>query len=108
MTLQKQDKYFLIVTSNLIERLSQPIISRLIMHTLEHISPETDWVMFDPDCEESHKDDGGRSWVLPAPELPEIVYAKLDDYGSVENLREKSGEMVNTQYAVTLMWASDR
>ena len=107
MSLVKATRYFLVVTTSLMNQLPLPVLARLIRHALEHISPETDFVVFDPSCREKHQEDEGRTWLLPAPDLPRKVYAKLDDHGSVENLREWTGQPVNTQYIVTLLWADE-
>lgn len=75
--------------------------------TLQNISPSTDFVIFDPTVEKKTIEDEGRTVHFAFKTIPKKVFARLDDYGSVEALRENSGMNVNTQYALTFMLAED-
>lgn len=83
---------------------------QIIRDTLKNIRPEgegQDFIVFDPEAKERSVEDGGRTLRLPTT-ATQKCYAKLDDYGSVEALRENSGmQDVKTQYAITLMLAED-
>ena len=102
--------YLVVKTSNYDSRVPLHVQIKILARTLFLIKPERDFLIFDPEATEGWvEEDEGRSLHLAEHELKGIekVYAKLDDYGSVENLRENSGLDVNTRYAVTIMLASD-
>lgn len=71
------------------------------------ISPETDFIVFDPEGKGMHFEDQGRSLHFGMPSLKHKVYAKLDNYFSKENLSKQVGHPVDTQYMLTLMLSQD-
>lgn len=75
--------------------------------TLQRITPEMDFLVFDPKAESVRIEDQGRTQIIPYKTIPKKVYAKLDDYGSPEELSKISGRLVETQYAVTIMLAEE-
>lgn len=106
-------------TTNFAASVPIPLQQKILAITLQNIKPERDFIVFDPAyavSDEATRDsysykptveDEGRTLKVPLRDLEEKVYAKLDDFGSIEALRENSGIHVNTQYAVTVMLASD-
>jgi len=74
----------------------------VIEKTLERITTETDMIVFDPDAADERYEDEGRTLILPTYYM-EKVYAKLDDYGSAENLSNKIGYKVTTRYVITFL-----
>ena len=93
--------FILIYTSGFL-KLPEKIRKQIVKKTLERISLSTDFIVFDPECEEERYEDEGRSLILPL-NYTEEVYAKLDDYGSPEILSSKLGHVVDTQYVVTFL-----
>ena len=98
----------LVATSNLLNTVSLEVLAELTRITLTVIQPvKPAWVIFKSTSEPAHDEDNGRTRVIPFPGIPK-VYAVLDDYGDVETLqKEICDEIIDTQYLVTLMLASD-
>jgi len=90
---------------------------------LKLVNKKTDMVVFDPDDSKNYDkiiarkingkyyrvrfEDGDRTLRVHFPEIDKRVYAKLDDYGSAENLSENAGMELNTQYALTFLLAEE-
>jgi hypothetical protein len=104
-----KDNYFLVRTRGFIAEIEQKkpdIATTILQTTLREITPERDFIVFDPKAKERRTEDEGRS--LRVPSKADVnVYAKLDDYGSKEALSESVGYSVNTQYVITLMLAEE-
>ena len=101
--------FLLVLTSNFQHTIPPEVAGEIIKQTIRTIRPEgkgQDFLVFDPQAEKMRGDDGGRTMIIPT-KAEDKCYAKLDDFGSVEALRENSGMEVNTQYAVTIMLAED-
>lgn len=107
---EPKDRFFLVQTSNFMNTIPIEAAMKMLAITLSRIKPEgegQDFIVFDPNAEEEKTEDGGRSLRIPISGFV-TCYAKLDDYGSVETLREETGDQtVNTRYVVTLMLAED-
>ena len=101
--------YFLTATSHFLSIVPPEIASEILKQTLNRIKPEgegQDFIVFSPEARDERIEDEGRT-ILPT-KAPKKGYAKLDDFGSVEALREFSGlPALNTQYLVTVMLAED-
>jgi hypothetical protein len=102
-----RDHLYVVSTSNFLEAI--PRDKQAVIYTLAtaNISPETDFIVFDPNTKARRYEDQGRTMKLGMPSLKHKVYAKLDDYGSKETLSEQVGHPVRTQYALTIMLAED-
>jgi hypothetical protein len=74
---------------------------------VSHISQKTDFIVFEHGTEFMKHEDEGRTLRVTMPLLTTKVYAKLDDYGSPEELSKEVGHPVNTQYVLTLMLAEE-
>lgn len=102
--------FLLLYTSNFQNTIPSDIAGEIIKQTVRTICPEgkgQDFLVFDPKAEESRIEDEGRTLIIPT-KAEKKCYAKLDDFGSVEALREYSGmPQLNTPYAVTIMLAED-
>jgi hypothetical protein len=102
--------YFLTATSHFLSTVPPEIASEILTQTLDRIKPEgegQDFIVFSPEARDERIEDEGRTLILPT-KAPRKCYAKLDDFGSVEALRDFSGlPALNTQYLVTVMLAED-
>lgn len=99
----------IVVTRGFATEIPVELRTPIIELALNYISPETDFIFFDPEMNK-HKlryEDEGRSLRIPMRSIPKKVYAKLDDYGSKEVLSEQVGYPVQTQYVLTLMLAEE-
>ena len=103
------NKVIIVVTRGFATEIPKELRTPLIELALKHITPETDFIFFDPEMNK-HKprfEDDGRSLRIPMRSIPKKVYAKLDDYGSNEILSEQVGYPVQTQYVLTLMLSEE-
>jgi len=102
--------FLLVLTSNFKNTISPEAAAEIIKETLQTIRPEgkgQDFIVFDPQAKELRVEDEGRTMIIPT-KAEDKCYAKLDDFGSVEALREDAGmPELNTRYAVTIMLAED-
>ena len=102
--------FLLVFTSNFQATIEEDAGGEIIKQTIANIKPEgkgQDFIVFDPKAKESRIEDEGRSLIIPTNSKHKC-YAKLDDFGSVEALRDNAGmQELNTQYAVTIMLAED-
>lgn len=96
----------LILKTNGFSCLEDTIQSEIMKIALQNINPKTDFIVFTNQEQQQHKEDNGRSLIIPF-NVSKKVYVKLDDYGSVEALRENSKLNVNSQYAITFMLAEE-
>ena len=90
------------------------IQGKIITHALGRIRPEKpSWVVFYPNDgkKEEHLEDDGRSLITVMDGLNKKVYVILDDFGSVEALKESMGEYappdLKTKYTVTFLLAEE-
>jgi hypothetical protein len=102
-----RDHLYIVSTSNYLEKI--PKDKQAVIYTLAttNISPQTDFIVFDPNTTSRKYEDQGRTMTLGMPSLKHKVYAKLDNYGSKEELSQQVGHPVKTQYALTIMLADD-
>jgi len=102
--------FLIILTSNFQFTIPPEVAGEIIKQTMQTIRPEgkgQDFIVFDPQAKELRVEDEGRTMIIPT-KAEDKCYAKLDDFGSVEALREDAGmPELNTQYAVTIMLAED-
>ena len=87
-------------------------INRMILVAQEYLVGNVSMIVFCPDAEEASYEDEGRTYRYPLKNIDAMelrkVYAKLDDYGSVEALRRSTGEIsLSTQYVMTLLFAHE-
>jgi len=104
------EPFLLLCTSNFQNTISPEAVGEIIKETRQTIRPEgkgQDFLVFDPEAKNLRVEDGGRTMRIPT-NAEDKCYAILDDFGSVEALRENAGMPgLNTQYAVTIMLAED-
>jgi len=104
------EPFLLLCTSNFQNTISPEAVVEIIKETRQTIRPEgkgQDFLVFDPEAKNLRVEDEGRTMIIPT-NAEDKCYAKLDDFGSVEALRENAGmPELNTQYAVTIMLAED-
>ncbi len=90
-----------------------PDVQADIMHkAFKRISPkEPTMIVFYPEGQrEETLEDQGRTLITTAKGLTKKVYAKLDDFGSPEALKENMGEYAprgNIQHVLTFMLAEE-
>lgn len=90
----------------------EEVRGRIVEHALKHIKADKpNWVVFYPDGEIKRVEDEGRTLVTTMQGLKKKVYAILDDFGSVEALKENMGRYappnLNTRYVVTFLLAEE-
>ena len=102
-------------TRGFIADISTNLQGKIMLYALKRIRPEKpNWVVFYPDGKEvrEHLEDEGRTLIAPRFQgLTKKVYVILDDFGSVEALKENMGKYalpnLNTQYVVTFLLAEE-
>jgi len=92
--------------------LPEEIQAKIKDYALRRIQPEKpNWIVFKTDGVEEHLEDEGRTLITSMSGLKEKVYVILDDFGSVEALKENMGEYappgLNTSYVVTFLLAEE-
>jgi hypothetical protein len=99
----------IVVTRGFATEIPKELRTPIIELALNHITPETDFIFFDPEMKgtKPRYEDDGRSMRIPMISIPKKVYAKLDDYGIKEILSEQVGYPVQTQYVITLMLSEE-
>jgi len=98
---------YIVMTSGFLSDIPEEERAILLGEAIRNISTKTDFIVFDPDADEKGFEDEERTLRIPIKTLPKKCYAKLDDYGSSEELSHQVGHPVNTQYILTLMLAED-
>ena len=104
--------HFLIMqTSGFIAEIPDELKADILKKTIRTIGLKPDFLIFDASHNGETLEDEGRSLHIGMEKLPKKVYAKLDDFRSVEALKENMGEYapssLNTQYVTTLMLAEE-
>ena len=105
--------FVLMQTRGFQSEIPEEVRGRILQHALEHIKPDKpNWVVFYPDGEvKEHREDEGRTMITTTQGLKKKVYAILDDFGSVEALKENMGRYappnLNTRYVVTFLLAEE-
>jgi len=103
----KITNYFMVMTQGFRD-LPEDIAADILEEGIKKIKPDNpNFIVFDPEAEETDFEDGGRTLHIAYPRLETKVYAKLDDYGSKEFLSENVGRKMNTQYMVTFLLAEE-
>jgi len=94
--------------------LPEEVQAKIMACALKQIQPDNpNWVVFHPDGDgvEEHLDDEGRTLITAMTGLKEKVYVILDDFGSVEALKENMGRYappdLSTKYVVTFLLAEE-
>ena len=94
--------------------LPEEIQAKIMAYALKRVQPDKpNWVVFHPENSgvEEHLEDEDRTLVSAMAGLIEKVYVILDDYGSVEALKESMGEYappdLSTIYVVTFLLAEE-
>ena len=94
--------------------LPEEVQAKIMAYGLRQIQPaKPNWVIFHPEGNgvEEHLEDEGRTLVTGMDGLKDKVYAILDDFGSVEALKENMGEYappsLSTSYVVTFLLAEE-
>ena len=90
------------------------IQAKIMAYAIKQIQPDKpNWVVFHPNGNgvEEHLEDEGRTLITDMTGLKEMVYVILDDFGSVEALKENMGEYappgLSTKYVVTFLLAEE-
>ena len=106
--------FVLIRTRGFVSEIPPDIQGKIMTYALRRIRPEKpSWVVFYPNDgkREEHLEDEGRTLITVLEGLIKKVYVILDDFGSVEALRENMGEYappsLNTKYTVTFLLAEE-
>jgi len=95
------------MTSGFLSDIPEEERAILLGEAIRNISRRTDFIVFDSEAKSRGFEDDGRSLRIPIKTMPKKCYAKLDDYGSAEELSNQVGHPVTTQYVLTLMLAED-
>jgi len=99
--------YETIVTKGVLNEIPTETIIRMLEIARKFIDTKINLIVFSPYVKDMTYEDEGRTLKYPTPELPKKCYAKLDDFGSPEELSKNIGYKVNTQYVLTLMLAEE-
>lgn len=86
-----------------------PADERAIIYNVARpkLSPETTMVVFSPKEETSRYEDDHRTWIQSMKTIPKVVYVKLDDYGSKEELSRSLGYATDKRYVVTFLLSEE-
>ena len=111
----KPSDVYMVATSNFLNSIPSDIDADIRHIALNEIGKDKnqwgelipDFIVFDPKASKKILEDDDRTLRIPMKNLPDKVYAKLDNYGSKEVLSEQVGHHVNTQYVLTFMMADD-
>ena len=94
--------------------LPEEVQAKIMAYAIRRIQPEKpNWVVFHPDGQtvEEHVEDEGRSLITAMTGLKEKVYVILDNFGSVETLKENMGKYapsdLSSKYVVTFLLAEE-
>ena len=94
--------------------LPEEVQAKIMAHALGRIKRDRpNWIVFHSagNGVKEHLEDEGRTLVTTVTRLEEKVYVILDDFGSVEALRENIGKYappnLSTQHVVTFLLASE-
>jgi len=94
--------------------LPEEVQAKIMAEALKQIQPDKpNWVVFYPQNNgvEEHLEDEGRTFITTMTGLKEKVYVILDDFGSVEALKENMGKYaplgLDTSYVVTFLLAEE-
>jgi len=93
--------------------LPEDVQAKIMSHALGRIKPDKpNWVVFRPgNGVEEHLEDEGRTLVTDMIGLEKKVYVILDNFGSVEALKENMGKYapprLSTSYVVTFLLAEE-
>ena len=98
-----------VVTAGIDKNLGDVLPAKIIVSCLPLFTGKIDFIVIDPEFEKRTIEDGGNTLRLPAneidPGIKERIYAKIDDYGSIERLRQATGEKeLNTKYVLTVLY----
>ena len=94
-------------------KLPEEVQAKIMAYALRRIQLDRpNWVVFYPgNGAKEHLEDEGRTLVTAMTGLNEKVYVILDDFGSVEALKENMGEYappnLSTRHVVTFLLASE-
>ena len=105
--------FVLMQTRGFQSEIPEDVRGRIICYALRHIKVEKpNWVVFYPDGGvKEHIEDEGRTLITSMQGLTKKVYAILDNFGSVEALKENMGRYappnLNTRYVVTFLLAEE-
>ena len=101
-------KVYVVVTRGFIDDIPEEERAILLNEATKNINvPKPDFIVFDPEAKSRGFEDEGRTLRIPIKTIPKRCYAKLDDYGSAEEVSSQVGHPVSTQYVLTLMLAED-
>ena len=94
--------------------LPKEVQAKIMAYAIRRIKPEKpNWVVFHPDGHtvEEHLEDEGRTLATAMAGLKEKVYVILDNFGSVEALKDNMGKYappeLSTKYVVTFLLAEE-
>ena len=105
--------YVLMRTRGFITDIPEDLQGKLMAYALRRIRPQKpNWVVFKPDGQVTeHLEDNGRTLITTMQGLTKKVYVILDDFGSVEALKENMGKYappnLKTRYVVTFLLAEE-
>jgi len=106
--------FVLMRTRGFISDIPPEIQASIMTYALRRIRPDKpNWVVFYPEKSgrKEHLEDDGRTLITTMRGLTKKVYVILDDFGSVEALKESMGEYappdLNTKYVVTFLLAEE-
>jgi hypothetical protein len=105
------------LTTGFRTEITEPYFADIIDLSMKHIRPEKpDMIVFTPNTgERIHLEDEGRTMIIPMPNLPKKVYAKLDNFQPSETwdciyLPEDAQGLKDAgirQYVLTIMLAEE-
>jgi len=94
--------------------LPEDVQAKIMAYGLKRVQPDNpNWVVFHPENNgvEEHLEDEGRTLVTALAGLKEKVYVILDDFGSVEALKENMGKYappgLSTSHVITFLLAGE-
>ena len=94
-------------TREVIRNVKPKTLNFILSRAFRLMNSKVDFCVFDPEAKLLSLEDDGRTARVPCKAVSEKIYAILDDFGSPEVLSENLGEKVQTQYVLTILFASE-
>ena len=105
--------FMIVRTIGFISKLSEDAQIAIMKYALARINPKTNWVIFDPNCEQDRLEDEGRTLRVGMKHLnlKKKVYAILDDFGEPSEwdkmyepeITESLRKAPNCRYTITFL-----
>ena len=109
------ERFMIVRTVGFISEIPEDVQAKIMSFVLKRISPKTNFLVLDPECQENKLEDEGRTLRTVNPWTKKKVYAVLDDYGDPKEwdqiyepeTAEELRKAPNCRYVITFMFAEE-